>query len=66
MAAIAEPPSSTARREIRARRVRKPPEMSEEERARLRARHRRNEIIGLIAFCAVLVIVFMMRNYANG
>lgn len=62
MAASAEPPSRTSA--TRARRP-KPPAPTETELAQLRARHRRNEIIGLIAFCVVLVIVFLMRNYAS-
>jgi hypothetical protein len=30
-----------------------------------RRNHRREEIIGLIAFCAVMVFVILMRNYAS-
>ena len=30
-----------------------------------RRRHQREEIIGLIAFCAALAVVFLMRNYAS-
>jgi hypothetical protein len=30
-----------------------------------RSHHRREEIIGLIAFCAAMVVVFLMRNYAS-
>jgi len=30
-----------------------------------RRSHRREEIIGLIAFCAAMVVVFLMRNYAS-
>jgi hypothetical protein len=62
MAVMAEPPSRTTN--DRVRRAAKPAS-TEEERARLHARHRRDEIIGLIAFCAVLAIVFLMRNYAS-
>ena len=62
MAALAGPPSritgASARRP-------KPPALTEKELAQLRTRHRRNEIIGLIAFCVVLAIVFLMRNYAS-
>jgi len=28
--------------------------------------HRMQEIISVIAFCVVMAIVFMMRNYASG
>ena len=62
MAALADPPSRIAA--TRARRP-KPPALTEKELLQLRARHRRNEIIGLIAFCVVLAIVFLMRNYAS-
>jgi len=62
MAALPEPPSQTTG--TRARRP-KSPALTEKELARLRARHRRYEIIGLIAFCVVLAIVFLMRNYAS-
>jgi hypothetical protein len=65
MAAIAEPPSPTNSAETRAHRSTKPRPLSEEELAHLRARHKRNEIIGLVAFCVVLAIVFVMRNYAS-
>jgi hypothetical protein len=58
----AGPPSRVT--STRARRQ-KPPALTEKELAQLRARHRRTEIIGLIAFCVVLVIVFLMRNYAS-
>jgi len=64
MTALAEPPSSTLRT-VRARR-RGEPELTPEQRARLHARHTRNEIIGVIAFCVVLAIVFAMRNYTMG
>jgi hypothetical protein len=63
MANVAEPHPSKPK--PRARRVAKPG-LTDEERARLRARHRREELIGLIAFCAVLAIVFLMRNYSAG
>jgi hypothetical protein len=33
--------------------------------ARLRRNHRREEIIGLIAFCVAMLVVFVMRNYAS-
>jgi hypothetical protein len=62
MPALADPPSRITG--TRARRP-KPPTLTEQELAQLRARHRRNEIIGLIAFCVVLAIVFLMRNYAS-
>lgn len=65
MAIIAEPPSQSSRIETRARRVTKPRSPTEEELARLHARQSRNEIIGLIAFCVVMAIVFVMRNYAS-
>ena len=60
MAALAEPRSRTS--DTRARRAGKPPALTPEELKRLRARHRRKEIISLIAFCAMLVIVFATRN----
>ena len=59
MVAIAEPPSRATT--ARARRATEPA-LTEEERARLHARHKREEIIGLIAFCVVLAVVFLMRN----
>jgi hypothetical protein len=65
MAIVAEPHPVISKPETRARRVAKPAP-THEERARVRARHRRDEIIGLIAFCAVLAIVFLMRNYSTG
>ncbi len=65
MVALAEPPSRTNGTGSRARPGRKPPALTPEERARLRTRHKRNEIIGLIAFCVVLAVVFAMRNYAS-
>jgi DNA-binding CsgD family transcriptional regulator len=61
MAVIAGPPSGTIQR--RAHHANESP--TEEQLALLRARHRRNELIGLIAFCAVLAVVFLMRNYAS-
>jgi hypothetical protein len=65
MAAIAEPPSRTTQTAARRRRASEPA-FTDEERARLRARHRRDEIIGIIAFCAVLLVVYFMRNYSLG
>lgn len=63
MTAPAEPRSRTA--DTRARRVGKPPALTPEELERLRVRRKRSEIIGLIAFCAVLAMVFLMRHYAS-
>jgi hypothetical protein len=65
MATIAEPhpvsdkPANTVRRGTR----RREPTSQEIEQARIR--HKRNEIIALIAFGVVLLIVFLMRNYAS-
>jgi hypothetical protein len=65
MATIAEPhpvldkAPSGARRSAR----RSAPTRQEIEQARIR--HKRNEIIALIAFGAVLLVVFLMRNYAS-
>jgi hypothetical protein len=64
MTALAEPPSRTTGTAVRARR-RGEPELTPEQRARLHARQTRNEIIGVIAFCVVLAVVFAMRNYAS-
>jgi hypothetical protein len=33
--------------------------------ASARRRYHIDEIVGLIAFCAVLLIVYLMRNYAS-
>jgi hypothetical protein len=65
MTAIAEPPSRTTQTAIRRRR-RGEPTLTDEQRARLNASHRRQEVIGVIAFCAVLLVVYFMRNYSFG
>jgi hypothetical protein len=44
---------------------RKSAKASEPETAAQRRSHRREEIIGLVAFCAAMVVVFLMRNYAS-
>jgi hypothetical protein len=44
---------------------RKSPKASEPATPAQRRNHRREEIIGLIAFCAAMLFVFLMRNYAS-
>jgi len=65
MATIAEPHpvSDTTTNAMRRGARRSAPTSQEIEQARIR--HRRNEIIALIAFGAVLLVVFLMRNYAS-
>jgi hypothetical protein len=65
MATIAEPHPVLDKAPSRARRSARRHEPTSQEIEQARIRHKRNEIIGLIAFGLVLLVVFLMRNYAS-